>query len=127
MLWKTQALVAIATLAALAAVAPAASGRATIETEIDMTAAYASGDHLIAFGHLFSEKRKCEAGRSMTLLVLPQGGSKFKKVDADRSSGKGIWALKLPGGPYDDHRLRASRKKLRNGDVCQAAKLGFNF
>jgi len=124
---KTQGLIAIAATVAVGALAPAASGRATFETSVDISNGTVSGNSFLMVGSVFSEKRKCEGGRTVKLLVRPKGETKFKVVDTDRSSRLGAWATRFPFQDTDGQKIQATKKKLRNGDVCKADGQPFEF
>jgi hypothetical protein len=78
-------------------------------------------------GSVVSDKRKCEGGRTVKLLVRPDGATNFKVVDTDRSSRLGAWATRFPFQDTDGQKVQATKKKLPNGDVCKADGQPFQF
>lgn len=113
------ALAALALFAAAALAAPAAEAK-KIATSVTIIDGGLSEGNLVVLGKVASPKKKCRGNRQVILLAERSGT--FKPADRARSSANGGWLLLAK--ITDDLgalKVKVTRKKLRNGDVCKGA------
>ncbi len=113
-------------LAVLTAIAvPGASARESFQTEIEVLDGQTVGIDFLIYGHLTSDKAKCQRNRKMQMLVDPGGG--YEVRDTGRSSNSGAWALLGADDDATGIRAKVLRAKLGNGDVCQGETVDVPF
>jgi hypothetical protein len=118
-------IVGVAVLVVLGATAvPGASARESVASGVVIEGYEIVEDDYVVRGSVTSDKAKCRGKRKMEMLI--SYGVGLAPADTGRSRTNGAWALQYPVGPIGggdpySFRVKALKKRLPNGDLCQKA------
>jgi len=108
-------------LALVAGVASAEAAKIPSEVKIEGWGGLAGSD-VRAWGTISSPKRKCRVGRKVVHFEQRPGTD--KRIGFTFGDSFSNWTLQYPAFAFETGVLYATvpRQKLRNGDICKAAK-----
>jgi hypothetical protein len=90
--------------------------RSTIPTTLNFRSADGPANDTEFDGDLSSPRGKCLRGRKVQ--GFKKVGATFRLFDTDRSSTHGAWGVKGNVTGLPDVKIKVTRKRLHNGNVC---------